>query len=60
MSKGNLRDNSVDKSIPTLENSSKVKQPADPINPNQIQHAKKVDEDFFKDIILKSILAEPY
>lgn len=58
MSKGNLSDNSVDKSISTLENSGKIKQSADTLNPNQIQHAKKVDEDFFKDIVMKSIPKE--
>jgi hypothetical protein len=58
VSKGNLSDNSVDKSISTLENSGNIKQTADTLNPNQIQHAKKVDEDFFKDIVMKSIPKE--
>jgi hypothetical protein len=54
----NLSKNSVDERIPTLENSDKVKELNDTVSQNQIQRTKKVDEDFFKDIILKSIPKE--
>lgn len=58
MSNGDLSNNSVDESISALENSDKVKRHSDTPPANQIQHTKKVDEDFFKDIILKSIPKE--
>jgi hypothetical protein len=49
----NLSKNSVDESIPAIENNGKVKEQNNTLPPNQIQRTKKVDEDFFKDIILK-------
>ena len=58
MTNENLSKNSVDERIPTLENSDKVKERNDTVSTNQIQRTKKVDEDFFKDIILKSIPKE--
>jgi len=58
MSNENLSNNSVDESISALENGDKVKQHTDSLTANQIQHTKKIDEDFFKDIVLKSIPKE--
>ena len=52
MSNENLSNNSVDESISALENSDNVKQHTDSLSANQIQHTKKIDEDFFKDIVL--------
>ena len=58
MSNENLSNNSVDESISPLENSGKVKQHTDSLSANQIQHTKRIDEDFFKDMVLKSIPKE--
>lgn len=58
MSNRDLIDNSVDESNSALENNGKVKRHSDTLSANQIQHKKKVDEDFFKDIILRSIPKE--
>ena len=58
MSNENLSNNSVDESISALVNSDKVKQHSDSLSANQTQHTKKIDEDFFKDVVLKSIPKE--
>ena len=58
MDNENLSNNSVDEDISALENSVKVKQDTDSLPVNQIRHTKKIDEDVFKDMILKSIPKE--
>gem|GEM_PF-1701368 len=58
MSNENLNGNSEDESIRPLENAVRVAQVTDPSSNNQIQHTKKLGEDFFKDLILKSIPKE--
>ncbi|MDW0251470.1 MAG: hypothetical protein QOA17_06660, partial [Nitrososphaeraceae archaeon] len=58
MTNENLSKNSVDERISTLENSDKVKERNDTVSQNQIQRTNKVDEDIFKDIILKFIPKE--
>lgn len=58
MSNENLNGNSEDESIRPPENTVRVGQAIDHLSNNQIQHTKKLSEDFFKDLILKSIPKE--
>ena len=53
MSNENLGNNSVDKGISTLGNNNKVRQHS--LSSSHRERTKKIDEEFFKDIILKSI-----
>ncbi|MGH9972923.1 MAG: hypothetical protein ACRD93_03390, partial [Nitrososphaeraceae archaeon] len=53
MSNEKLGNNSVDKGISTLGNNNKVRQHS--LSSSHLERTKKIDEEFFKDIILKSI-----
>ena len=50
--------NTIDKNIATLGNGDTPKQPVDSSSKNHIERSKKVVEDYFKEMILKSIPKE--